>query len=246
MASPAELYERIDAAGRGRIGPATSPAKVGGYLIVGDDPATLANSAGVDLQVYSLARMIASEDGSAPAPRLLALAETTRNEAARGRVSIFALLTRSSVSAAKGKYSEQAAGKWASTRVDPLARHLEAARIAIEDGSDVFGGATDFFDPRAQDKGKQGEHTLKKTSEDYITDKLSDGMAWIGQVDGIDPYRLMLFSHQKDPDLTENFDASLEVVFQGRGWEQTKTVAVVSLAGVALLGALLLTVWSAE
>jgi hypothetical protein len=199
VAELADIYAAIDGAGRSRVGDKATAETIGQYVIVDEAPQDLADAAGLSLDVYSLARMIASENGSASAATLLALAESTRNEAERRGGSVTALLTRSSVAAAQGKYSEQAAGKWASTRLDPLGRHVEAARQALDERTNAFAGAVDFFDPSAQDKGQQGTHKLRKTSEQYIADRAAEGLAWIGDVDGVNAYHLMLFAPGAKP-----------------------------------------------
>ncbi len=194
MASASEYFAGIDAGGTGRVGPATTTVTATGYVLVTGDPASLAGQAGLPLDVYSLARMVASENGSASSATLLALAEVARNKAAQRSETVTELLTRSSITIADGRYSEQAAGKWASTRLDPNGRHVAAATFALGEGSNVFGDAIDFFDPSAQDKGQQGTHVLRQTSEEYIAARAAEGLQWIGPVDGVNPYRLMCFA----------------------------------------------------
>jgi hypothetical protein len=183
------------------------------YTVVVGYPSSLADAAGLDLDTYSLARMIASEDGSANDTVLRCLGECARNQAAHNGVSITTLLTKSSDTAINGLYSEQAAGKWASTRVDPDDRATTAAQDVIA-GSSYAKGGRDFFDPSSQDKGVQNGHILNLTSEKYIDRNASSGLYWVGPIDGVDPYHLMIFADGADTSTT----AALAALNTGRGF----------------------------
>lgn len=232
--TPEEYYVRIDGAGSSRVGPSTSTTDVDGYAVVDGDPQALADEAGLSLDAYALARMVASENGSEGAAYLLATAECAVNKASARGVSVSSLLLRGH-GQADGFFSEQAAGKWASTRVDPSGRHVEAAQVAIE-GSSVFSGAVDFFDPRSQDGGQQGGHTLRQSPEDYIAARATEGLAWIGDVPGINPYHLMCFarSGQRSADT----GPALAALERGRsgGGAVAAGVERVATAGLGLLG----------
>lgn len=208
-----DFYGRIDDGGKSRVGAKGTLASQSGYDVILESPAVLAGGATQNVDVYSLARMIASEDGSASAPTLLGLAECARNKAAKGGVSVTKLLTRSSMSGMDGTYSEQAAGKWASTRLDPNGRHVTAAQIAMLEDSDEFGGAVDFFDPHSQDGGLQNGRKLHLTSEDYITARAEEGLEWIGDVDGVDAYRFMAFAPGQKP---IDYSDAMAVIEKGR------------------------------
>lgn len=206
-----DAVERIAAAPMTRLTTSTIDV-ANGYSIVRETPTDLAARAGVNVDVYSCARMIASEDGSANGYVLLALAEAIRNRARAANMTITRRLTISSKNESAGKYSEQAAGKFASTRVDPTYRHVVAALAAINDGTNLTEGATSFFDPRSQDGGVQGGHVLRLGSEDFIRERYSEGLAWVGPLPGIDPYKLMLFG----PYGGATHDATLLALEQGR------------------------------
>ncbi len=230
------LYDRIDAAGRKIVGPTTKTSEllVGSrtFDIVDDDPQRLATAAGLDLDVYSLARMIASENGSSTAATILATAECARNKAAQRGVRVSALLLRSTIAGAGGKYGEQAAGRWASTRRDPNGRHVECARVAME-GSNAFAGAVDFFDPSAQDLGKQGRHPLRSSSEQYIAARAAEGLGWVGPLEDVDAYSLMVFSRQQKP---IDIEPALAVLTEGRDRTSSKVEAVaVDLVGADIV-----------
>lgn len=182
----------IAAASSARVGPRTVTDTEGGYTLVVGDPSSLV-PAGLDLDTYALARMVSSEYGSGPPVALLALAEAAVNKADQRGVSVFTLLTHSSNSATDGRFGEQSGGHWASTRLDPTGRHVAAASSAI-DGSDITGGAIDYFDPAAQDAGSQNGHKLRQSAQQYIQARYAEGLAWVGPIDGLNARQLMLFA----------------------------------------------------
>lgn len=225
----------IESAGREQVGDSTIPSDIDGFKIIERDPSDLADSAGLDLNTYALARMVQSEMGSASALNLLVLAESARNEARHRGQSVSSLLLHSTMARANGLFSEQAAGKWASTRLDPNERHAAAARAALEDGSDLIRGARDFFDPKSQDSGQQGAHKLRITSEQYIAKNAARHLQWVGEIPGIDPYRLMVFG---DVSGTVDQEPALAVLQRGReGIASAKgggALLVILLAGAVL------------
>ena len=107
---------RIAAASRTRVGPATS-LEANAYVPI--PPAALAAQAGVELEAYSLARNVESEEGSGQAAVLLAVAEVGRNRARAKKLSITDALTRDNTPGQSGFYGRQA-GRSASTAQDPL------------------------------------------------------------------------------------------------------------------------------
>lgn len=235
---PQAAYDAIAGTGNARVGEASSFETVtttkASYQVVAESPEYLAQSAGKTLDEYSLARMVQSEEGGNGPVHMLAVAEAAVNEARRRGRTVTRLLTASAIVGVDGHYSEQAAGKWASTRSDPRERAAKAAELALQ-GSNVFMGVVDYFSPRNQDAGSQNGHTLRLSSEQYIAERASEGLFWIGPVAGVNPYELMLFSRQ--PQGTT--DAANAVVESGRKGETVKTGMVVLL--VVCAGLLYLT-----
>ncbi len=171
--------------------------------IVTISPQALADSAGVSVDVYSLACMSASEKGNGTAEEKQALCNTAVNKAAELGESVTTLLTASSNPAVNGFYSSQAHGthKWASTIERPRQIDIDAATKAMN-GEDLTYGGTDFFDPRDQrllHASNPTEYTQSDT--DYIAARNAEGLFWIGAVDGIDATRLMIFSHNASADI---------------------------------------------
>lgn len=162
-------------------------------------PSVLAQAAGLSLDTYTLARCVASEFGSGPAIALFGIAEAIRNHSTRRGTTIFAALTASSARPeSAGLFGEQS-GRYASTLRDPSPRHVAVARSAIEDRTSFVGPAVKFFDPRVQDGGYQADRKLTKDAAQVVESWSSDGYEWIGPVDGINPYNLMLFRPSGDP-----------------------------------------------
>jgi hypothetical protein len=164
----------------------SSPAVDG---IVPTDPATLARTAGVDLETYALARMLASENGSSAENVKLAIGFATRNEAKARKKTISALLLQTSTRVdakgkpfpAEGRFSAQnvAGGKYATTAVDPTAGDVEIAGKVIKGlVPDPTNGSTNFFSPKAQDK-------LVGTKPGYEKDAAAVDASW--QAKGLRP-----------------------------------------------------------
>ncbi len=137
-----------------RVGPMTKPGPDG---IIRTDPAALARAAGLEVNVYALARSLSSEHGRDGDSYLRAVAWATRNKARERGITILQLLTDGKGVAGDGFFGEQkaAAGtKYASTQLDPYERHV---RIALEVmgaplSADPTRGATHYYSPRASDQ----------------------------------------------------------------------------------------------
>lgn len=210
----------ITAAGTSRVGSATSKSETVGHTYVSESPSTLAEAASVELDAYSLARMVASEYGSASSVTQLAVAECAVNYAHLRNKTITELLTYSQFSAANGHYGEQV-GRWAATGKDPNHRNLAAAKAAIA-GSNVTNGAVDFFEPRGQIVGNaQGTGFVRQSALAYIAARDAEGLAWVGDIQGINSNQLMMFApkskvsnpEQKQADASSLLDKASIVAF---------------------------------
>jgi hypothetical protein len=106
----------------------------------------------VDVDVYSLARMLASEEESATPATKAALAWVAINVAALRGTTVTLLLTHDVNAHGDGKYGHQA-GRWASTATDPYEQDFNIA-INCMTGStpDPTDGAVHFFRPSLQDR----------------------------------------------------------------------------------------------
>jgi hypothetical protein len=206
-------------------------------------PQALAEQAGLAIDVYSLARMVASEGYSTITPTgMLALAEAARNEAQRRGISVTQLLTTVTKDGphASGFYGRQEPGTWASTYQDPTPASIAAAKQALEQSSNVAQGATDFFDPydqRLLHKKNPQKWTL--TDQDYIAKQIRAGLDWIGEVKGINSDRLFLMGRNVDspteytPETSDTIDDS-PISEDDRGHSEGGTGAVLAiLLGIA-------------
>lgn len=171
------------------------------------DPAILAANAGLDLDTYALARMIASEEGDSNDSHQIAVGECARNHASRVGVSISTMLLRSTgknySEEANGRFSEQGKGKWASTSKAPTRTNVNNA-IRVLSGTDVTGGGIDFFSPSGQIIGLvQGTSRIKISASKYIKRNAKDGLQWTGPIDGINAKKLMVFRRAYNADATD-------------------------------------------
>ena len=226
---------QVSAASRAKYGPATTIEERGGLQVVTESPASLASRASVPIEVYSLARMIESEEGSGSPETLIALGEAARNYARSIGKTITSLLTDSSRAESRGLYSEQR-GKWASTRLDPTQRSIVAAMSVLgTPETNLVDGASDFFDPKTQEGGVQAGKPLSLSAAEYILRNAQKGFEWIGSYLGIDPYRLMLF--RKITSRNVDTDGALAVVAAKKdvGWTPRAIgIGLTTIAAIAI------------
>ena len=113
------------------------------------DPQALADENVLDLDTYSLARMVQSEAGSLGPAGMKAVGFAARNYAQNANKTLSALLLRAS-GAANGFYGKQDQGRYAATSRDPSQSAIEAA-ITVMAGydPDPTGGADQWDSPWA-------------------------------------------------------------------------------------------------
>jgi hypothetical protein len=130
--------------------------------VVPGSPDSLAGVAGVDTEVYSLARNIASEEGNSSNETQAAVGWATLNYANSVGKSVTALLTHAKYAPHSGSYGTQAnievgtdgykgSDRYASTALDPYEGHISIAQ-GIIDGTipDVTNGATQYDRPAGE------------------------------------------------------------------------------------------------
>lgn len=125
-------------------------------------PAELAGQAGEDLETYSLARALSSEEGRSSDAVKALVAHAIRNEASRRGSSITGLVTRAKLAAHGGRYGTQrnieegtagynASDRYCSTAQDPYAGDVEIARGVLAGTiPDLTDGATQFDRPSGE------------------------------------------------------------------------------------------------
>lgn len=126
------------------------------------DPAALAAGAGVSLDAYALARMIASEAGGQRQVAQEAVGMVAFNYAGDKGQSISSLLLHAT-RAGNGFFGKQAQGRYAATSRDPSAAQLDlAARIVAGEVADPTGGARQWDSPRAYENPSDADVTAAK------------------------------------------------------------------------------------
>jgi hypothetical protein len=177
-----------------------------GLISVG--PGTLASEAKLDLDVYSLARMMSSEHGNQADAYLVAVGWAVRNEAKRKGITITKLVTDGAGGGGSGYYGQQKAKagiKYVSTAIDPRKRHVDVALKVrgAPSSADPTGGATNFYSPKAQDalakKAAEGDpRYVKYAGKDAAAIEKSwsgRGLQHAKTPAGVDPRELTLWRY---------------------------------------------------
>jgi hypothetical protein len=195
----------------GQVAPSPSALLARTWRVVGDPSITLDDLAG--------ARLAASELGKASLVELACVVDVELNRAERDGLSLYDSLTRGQLFGRAGKGSRRPA----STAHDARFRHLWVARAVLAGHArGISRGAVRFFDPEALDYAHRAwvakrsripatcdalglldrwafdRRSLRK-GRDCPTDQTTTGpdtQAWVGAIDGVDPYRLMLMRHE--------------------------------------------------
>lgn len=183
--------------GRGRrVGPRTSLN--GAHVVVDEsgapwNPYALAEAATLDVNVYAMARMTSSEEGSSGAVVKRAIAWAVRNHAG-GRDHVIEVLLRGS-GVASGVFARQdAGGKYASTAQDPYEDDVAVATdvLSAGDDADPTRGATNFFAPSTQDVLHDRDPERYKTAEQVDAEWRAGGLEPVA-VEGVDPEKLQFY-----------------------------------------------------
>jgi len=137
-----------------------------------DNPEALAAEAGVPLEQYALARVIASEAGGQSRLAQLAVGWAVVNEANRRPTSVARLLLGSATSF--GKQGSGGRG-YASTARAPVRSQITlAGQILAGSVGDPTGGATNFDSPREQDR-EFGLGLVRRTAQQVAEDRYAQG-----------------------------------------------------------------------
>jgi len=126
------------------------------------DPAGLAAGAGVDLDAYALARMIASEAGGQKQIAQQAVGAVALNYAADHGQSISQLLLHST-HAGNGFFGKQAQGRYAATSRDPSSVQIDLALSLIAGTApDPTGGARQWDSPSSYSNPADADTTEQR------------------------------------------------------------------------------------
>lgn len=165
--------------------------------VVPGSPDSLASNAGVDVEVYSLARALASEEGVSPIATQAAVAHAINNHANQSGKSITALVIAAVNPAHRGSYGTQkdifkdlapdgvtirnaAFGKsdrYCSTANDPYQGHIDVAQ-GVLDGTipDITDGADQFDRPSGEANPLQvAINRVNSGSEQVDVEGVDDG-----------------------------------------------------------------------
>lgn len=153
--------------------------------VVPCDPQALADQSGYDLETYSLARAIASEEARGSDVLKLAVGWAIRNRANAGAGSITALVTRAKYAPHSGLYGTQrnieqgtpgwdTSDRYCASGWDPYDGDAQIAH-GIQTGlfADITGGAQYFDRPAGDDNPEQ-----------TAANRLKDGLE-LAQIDGV-------------------------------------------------------------
>jgi hypothetical protein len=172
-----------------RVGPDTTNQRINDNE-VDVDPASLASDAGLDLDTYTLARMISSEEGNSSNIKQVAVAWVAKNNAQALGSSIFEYATDGSFGRQTGGIGSRPVSTWE----DPYEGHVTIAKGVIAGTfADPTGGARHFVAPRTQDKLHAANPDKYKSYADVDASWQSGGSQKI-VVDGIDPAILVFYT----------------------------------------------------
>jgi len=143
--------------------------------IVTTDPQVLADKAGVDLEIYSLARVGQSEEGLSSDRAKIAVMFATKNHSRRQGKSITDIVTkgnpkRKDYAQANGRYGRQGIHPYCSTIAEPTKHTLMLADAVYSgDAQDETEGAQWFDNPHTQDALALAKPKDPVTGEGYYT-----------------------------------------------------------------------------
>jgi hypothetical protein len=143
--------------------------------IVPDNPQDLADAAGIDLEIYSLARVGQSEENLSKERAKIAVMFACLNHARAQGKSITEIVTRgnskrSDYSQANGRYGRQGIHPYCTTILPPTANTLRlAADVYAGLADDETQGAQWFDNPRAQDLLALAQPKNEETGKGYYT-----------------------------------------------------------------------------
>ena len=152
---------------------------------IDQSPEDLAASAGLDLQTYTLARIISSEEGNSPVLYWVAIAWASKNNAPDG--DIFSWAT-------DGSFGEQGSGRPVSTRQDPYEGHVKVAQAVLAGTvADPTEGARYWIAPRTQDILHLRDSSKYKSFADVNASRLASGLRQVNPA-GIDSGLLVFYA----------------------------------------------------
>lgn len=223
-----------------------SRSSLGGDSVVDQAPDVLLEQArrhvgGLTLDEYTLARVIASEHGSGSPAEMACIGDADLNRARRAGRSVFDHATGKS-----GRYGRQSKPRPVSTARDPYVRQVRVVNALLAGGvRGIARGAVQYLDARTQRAlWKQGKasHPLtvldrwiharawKKRTRDELGRRVDElgppgslgggPLEWVGPIDGVDAYELLLFRPRTTPEVQAASFAAATDVITSKGEDQ--------------------------
>lgn len=219
----------------------------------------------IDAEVYSLARVVASENPTGTDAERVCIADSDALRASQAGQSILRFVTGT-----VGRYGGQGTGgRLQATSRDPALSHAVIAQAALLDHRGIAKGATRYFDPRAQIslhlKGRAAHlptlHPLtvlekwtynkpcvsKKfnSAGKYVCElgkRVGRGEEWVGPIAGVRPTVLMLFraaTEEQDDRYAQAKQIIETMLTDGASSADALYAASAGVAPIALAGLLL-------
>lgn len=149
------------------------------------NPEDLAASANLDLQTYTLARVISSEEGNAPILYWVCVAWVARNNSFDD--DIFGYAT-------DGSFGRQGVGRPVATSEDPYQGHVKVAQgVLTGQIADPTNGARYFVAPRTQDILHARDPVKYKSFADVDAKRIAAGLKRVTP-EGIDSKLLVFYA----------------------------------------------------
>lgn len=143
----------------------------------------------VTLDAYSLARNIQTEVGSVRVEEMVALAESTMNQAKRRGTTVSNVILGATNPANTGYYGQiqdNSSGRWTASSADPTVLAILVAQFVLAGKSANFtGGAVD------QDGLEYRKYFPNPTST--MQSYAQQGLYWVGPLPGVNPWKLFLW-----------------------------------------------------
>jgi hypothetical protein len=156
---------------------------------IAENPADLAASANLDLETYTLARIISSEEGNSPLASQVAIAWACRNNTSEGS-GIFEWATDGSY----GKQWGGIANRPCSTWQDPYEGHVTVAKGVMSGAfPDPTGGAKQWVAPKTQDILAARDPSKYKPFAQVNAARIAGGLRQVNP-DGVDPALLVFYA----------------------------------------------------
>ena len=162
-----------------------NPTAGDGESEIDENPDGLAASANLDLQTYTLARVISSEEGNSPVLYWVAVGWVAVNNSFDGDVFSYAT---------DGSFGRQGSGRPVATSQDPYQGHVSVAQAILSNQvGDPTNGARYFVAPKTQDALHKRDPSKYKSFADVDASRIAAGLKRVTP-DGINSSLLVFYA----------------------------------------------------